>query len=75
MLIISLHVFLRIFLFFRLMTSELMSTLNMDGHGDKTDRKGGEKQEKHLRNDVIVVRGHCMEISEMRENFACTGNL
>ena len=29
------------------MTSELMSTLNMDGHGDKTDRKGGEKQAKH----------------------------
>ena len=24
-----------------------MSTLNMDGHGDKIDRKGGEKQEKH----------------------------
>jgi hypothetical protein len=49
MLIISLHVFLRIFLFFRLMTGELMSTLNMDGHahGNKTDRKGGEKQEKH----------------------------
>ena len=29
------------------MTSELMLNLNMDGHGDKTDRKGGEKQEKH----------------------------
>jgi hypothetical protein len=47
MLIISLHVFLRIFFFFRLMTSELMLTLNMDEHGGKTDRKGGEKQEKH----------------------------
>jgi hypothetical protein len=42
MLIISLHVFLRIFLFFRFMTSEFMSTLNMDGHGDKTDSKGGD---------------------------------
>jgi hypothetical protein len=29
------------------MTSELMSTLNMDGHGDKIDMKSGEKQEKH----------------------------
>ena len=42
--LISLHVFLRIFLFFRYMTSELMSTLNMDGHGDETDRKGGENK-------------------------------
>jgi hypothetical protein len=31
----------------KLMTSKLMSTLNMNGHGDKTERKGGEKQEKH----------------------------
>jgi hypothetical protein len=33
-----------IFWLFKLMTSELMSTLNMDGHGDKTDSKGGENK-------------------------------